>query len=457
MNPTYSRLACLLAPLLTACGGGGSDEAPLAAPAYTLNVNLPESGTLCVNLNQNTRCDEGDPSVSGVAGARQLSGTSPALLTSPLLFLPTNPAAPTLLHPAARLDGQTLTPSLLSTLLQSRIAEGHPPKQALDEMLAELAPLQPGQGLAALSQLADFNLALGQLLQTVIRDAEPEISDLSPVLVQAVVWPALGSLLPELASHFAQHGELTSLQESVTHLLQQQYSHPLVTGSGVTTYTDGVDYLLTEEPADHPGQEASLNKAPLHYRKLDGKGQPLPDDAPQWECVEDLNTGLVWERKLNDAKSPRDLHRTFAWELGDYHPTQQELDYACPQGEALCTTEQYRQWLNTQQLCGITSWRMPHSRELMSLQHYGSLARQYGQLVTMDVRYFPDVGTTTKDFSGYYWSQTLTPSRRLESAPLSAIAHIFLGDDAGTDYATTVQNSDDANGLQLRLVAEVTR
>ncbi|WP_277907938.1 hypothetical protein [Aeromonas salmonicida] len=31
MNPTYSRLACLLAPLLTACGGGGSDEAPLAA------------------------------------------------------------------------------------------------------------------------------------------------------------------------------------------------------------------------------------------------------------------------------------------------------------------------------------------------------------------------------------------------------------------------------------------
>jgi len=93
----------------------------------------------------------------------------------------------------------------------------------------------------------------------------------------------------------------------------------------------------------------------------------------------------------------------------------------------------------------------------MSLQHYGSLARQDGQLVSLDVRYFPDVGTTTTVFSGYYWSQTLTPSRRLESAPLSAIAHIFLGEDAGTDYPTPVQNSDDANGLQLRLVAEVTR
>lgn len=60
-------------------------------------------------------------------------------------------------------------------------------------------------------------------------------------------------------------------------------------------------------------------------------------------------------------------------------------------------------------------------------------------------------------FDGYYWSQTLTPSRRLESAPLSAIAHIFLGEDAGADYPTPVQNSNDANGLQLRLVAEVTR
>jgi len=456
MNPTYSRLACLLAPLLTACGGGGSDEAPLAAPAYTLNVNLPESGTLCVNLNQNTRCDEGDPSVSGVAGARQLSGTSPALLTSPLLFLPTNPAAPTLLHPAARLDGQTLTPSLLSTLLQSSIAEGHPPKQALDEMLAALAPLQPGQGLAALSQLADFNLALGQLLLAVI-DAEPEISDLSPVLLQAVVWPALGSLLPELASHFAQHGELTSLQESVTRLLQQQYSHPLVTGSGVTTYTDGVDYLLTQEPADHPGQEASLGQAPLRYRKLDGKGQPLADNADEWECVEDLNTGLIWEKKLDDADSPRDKHRTFAWSLGDYVPTQEERDYACPEGEAICSTEQYRQWLDAQQLCGIQGWRLPHSRELMSLQHYGSLARQDGQLVTLDVRYFPDVGPSSGDFDGSYWTQTLTPSRRLESVPIAVISPQFLGEDAGTDYPYGVQNENEINAIQLRLVAEVTR
>ncbi|MNC15583.1 hypothetical protein D3C75_634070 [compost metagenome] len=230
-----------------------------------------------------------------------------------------------------------------------------------------------------------------------------------------------------------------------------------MTASGVTTYTDGVDYLLTQEPADHPGQEASLGQAPLRYRKLDGKGQPLADNADEWECVEDLNTGLIWEKKLDDADSPRDLHKVFAWEFGNYHPSQAELDYACPQGEAICSTEQYRQWLNAQRLCGIGHWRLPTAQELGSLQHYGSLARQDGQLVSLDVRYFPDVGPSSGDFDGSYWTQTLTPSRRLESVPIAVISPQFLGEDAGTDYPYGVQNENEINAIQLRLVAEVTR
>ncbi|MFM4719771.1 Lcl C-terminal domain-containing protein [Aeromonas bivalvium] len=449
-------LACLLVPLLSACGGGESDDAPLIPPDYRLTARLPAAGTLCANLNQNDSCEPGEPVVSGEAGAHRLSASAPGLLTSPLLFIPRDPGALTLTHPAARLDDQTLTPTPLSTLLQTRVADGLPPAQALAELLRGLAPLQPGQGLAALAQLEGFNGALGELA-VAARDDLATLPGLAAGERLRQIWQGLVTLLPELARHFAASPELLSQQSRLASVLVQQQPRALVTAGGVTTYTDGVDYLLTQEPADHPGQEASLGQAPLRYRKLDGQGQPLADNADQWECVEDLNTGLVWEKKLDDPDSPRDKHRTFAWALGDYVPTQEELDYACPEGEAICTTEQYRQWLDAQQLCGIQGWRLPHSRELMSLQHYGSLARQDGQLVTLDVRYFPDVSTTTKDFSGYYWSQTLTPSRRLESAPLSAIAHIFLGEDAGTDYATTVQNSDDANGLQLRLVAEVTR
>ncbi|MNF58637.1 hypothetical protein D3C84_402040 [compost metagenome] len=455
MKMRISPLACLLAPLLTACGGG-SDEAPLAAPDYRLTVNLPQAGTLCVNLNQNDSCDAGEPAVSGAAGARPLTGRSPALLTSPLLFIPSDPAALTLTHPAARQDGQQLTPTPLSSLLQTRIGEGLPPAEALAALLLALAPLQPGQDLAALARLEEFNQALGELALAALDDATT-LPGQSADERRRQIWQGLVTLLPELGQHFANSPELLSQQASLAAVLRQQQPRALVTASGVTTYSDGTDYLLISEPADHPGQEASLKQPPLRYRKLDGKGQPLPDNAAQWDCVEDLNSGLVWEKKLDDPDSPRDLHRVFAWEFGNYHPQQAELDYACPSGEAICSTEQYRQWLNSQQLCGIQNWRLPHIQELMSLQHFGSLSQQDGQVVSIDVRYFPDVGPSNGDYHGIYWSQTLTPSRRLESVPIAVLGPQFLGEDPGADYPYAVQNPNEVNALQLRLVAEVTR
>ncbi len=455
MTMRMTPIVCLLAPLLSACGGG-SDEAPLTAPDYRLTVSLPAAGTLCINLNQNDGCEANEPAVSGEAGAHSLTRRHPDLLTTPLLFIPADPAALPLAHPAARQDNQHLTPSPLSTLLQTRISDGLPPAQALTDVLLALAPLHPGPDLAALAQLGDFNRALAELALAAFDD-EATLPTLAASERRLQIWQGLVTLLPELARHFAASPELLSQQARLAAVLMQQQPRALVTASGVTTYTDGVDYLLTQEPADHPGQEASLGQAPLRYRKLDGKGQPLADNADEWECVEDLNTGLVWEKKLDDPDSPRDLHKVFAWEFGNYHPSQAALDYACPEGEAICSTEQYRQWLNGQRLCGIGHWRLPTAQELGSLQHYGSLARQDGQLVTLDVRYFPDVGPSSGDFDGSYWTQTLTPSRRLESVPIAVISPQFLGEDAGTDYPYGVQNENEINAIQLRLVAEVTR
>ncbi|MBS4712829.1 DUF1566 domain-containing protein [Aeromonas caviae] len=455
MTMRMTPIVCLLAPLLSACGGG-SDEAPLTAPDYRLTVSLPAAGTLCINLNQNDGCEANEPAVSGEAGAHSLTRRHPDLLTTPLLFIPADPTALPLAHPAARQDNQHLTPSPLSTLLQTRISDGLPPAQALTDVLLALAPLHPGPDLAALAQLGDFNRALAELALAALDD-KATLPTFAASERRLQIWQGLVTLLPELARHFAASPELLSQQARLAAVLMQQQPRALVTAGGVTTYTDGVDYLLTQEPADHPGQEASLGQAPLRYRKLDGKGQPLADNADEWECVEDLNTGLVWEKKLDDPDSPRDLHKVFAWEFGNYHPSQAELDYACPEGEAICSTEQYRQWLNGQRLCGIGHWRLPTAQELGSLQHYGSLTRQDGQLVTLDVRYFPDVGPSSGDFDGSYWTQTLTPSRRLESVPIAVISPQFLGEDAGTDYPYGVQNENEINAIQLRLVAEVTR
>ncbi|WP_257978349.1 DUF1566 domain-containing protein, partial [Aeromonas caviae] len=338
MTMRMTPIVCLLAPLLSACGGG-SDEAPLTAPDYRLTVSLPAAGTLCINLNQNDGCEANEPAVSGEAGAHSLTRRHPDLLTTPLLFIPADPAALPLAHPAARQDNQHLTPSPLSTLLQTRISDGLPPAQALTDVLFALAPLHPGPDLAALAQLGDFNRALAELALAAFDD-EATLPTFAASERRQQIWQGLVTLLPELARHFAASPELLSQQARLAAVLMQQQPRALVTASGVTTYTDGVDYLLDQEPADHPGQEASLDQAPLRYRKLDGKGQPLADNAPDWECVEDLNTGLVWEKKLADPDSPRDLHRTFAWEFDDYHPTQEERDYACPEGEAICTTEQ---------------------------------------------------------------------------------------------------------------------
>lgn len=41
----------------------------------------------------------------------------------------------------------------------------------------------------------------------------------------------------------------------------------------------------------------------------------------------------------------------------------------------MLTTRAYQQWLNGEQRCGISQWRLPTMGELMSLMHYGSLAK----------------------------------------------------------------------------------
>ena len=121
----------------------------------------------------------------------------------------------------------------------------------------------------------------------------------------------------------------------------------------------------------------------------------------------------------------------------------------------MLTTRAYQGWLNGQQRCGISQWRLPTVGELMSLMHYGSLAKDaVGQRIIMDTRYFPDIAPSEDDtYHGYYWSSTSSTAQRFSGAPVSKRTALFLGDDAGTTYPARVQQDDYPELMQVRLVA----
>ncbi|ENY73343.1 hypothetical protein G114_03322 [Aeromonas diversa CDC 2478-85] len=470
---------CVLATLcvqLTGCGGA-EDSAPLTAPDYRVHVTVPTGGTLCVDQDQNWQCGAGEPIVTG-SGRLTLIGSHSSLLTSPLLFIPAG-ASP-LLHPAAMRDGLELAPGVLTTLLQSRIAQGRSTEQALRSLQDDLAPLAPGEGIGALSAFPEFESALSALGADALRRYHPRAEGAAPF---AALYRALSDALPALSRQWQEQASLEGALPRLQALLDLQQPEETLTVTGVTTYADGVSALLGEEPADYPGQDASWSqaRAPLSYRKLAADGSPLPADAKTWQCVEDLRTRLVWEVKSSDPRSPAWSGRPFVY-ADSRHPatsgerneiTTKVIDEQIAQWNAegletseieatlrsAVTTEEYVRWFNARQPCGIKRWRLPTFGELSSLLHLGSLSRDAaGEAITIDTRFFPDV---TPSYLGYndgaYWSSTLSLARVLENTPVSAQNVTFYGEDAGVAGTTAIGSQEfGIEPLLIRLVAEVT-
>ena len=331
MKPSVLVITTLSA-LLSACGGG-EDSAPLATPDYRVDVTLPAAGTLCADLDQNWQCDPADPAISG-EGHVTLINRSASLVNAPLLFVPRTGGL-LLAHPAAKGEQQRLQqrlqPTLLTTLWQSRIAEGIAADRALTQLLADLAPLQPGSDRAALGGLNQFDQALQQVAIRLQQDGRARLANVKENQLIATSYRTIGLMLAQLAQEWHRQGQFA---EETLHqllaLLAQQQPRNLLTVTGVTTFSDGNDPLLEREPADYPGQDASWNRTrpQLAYRKLDERGQALPDDAPSWQCVKDLNTGLVWEVKSDDPLSPAWKGRPFAYEDDQLNATAGEQQEA---------------------------------------------------------------------------------------------------------------------------------
>jgi len=99
-------------------------------------------------------------------------------------------------------------------------------------------------------------------------------------------------------------------------------------------------------------------------------------------CIQDQNSGLVWELKTQDG-GLRDVEYGYYWyepdlrKNGGFAGFEEFFDLGLAPGETCgnhlenCNTAAYLAKLNQQQYCGYSDWRLPTTSELANLVDYG--------------------------------------------------------------------------------------
>ena len=136
---------------------------------------------------------------------------------------------------------------------------------------------------------------------------------------------------------------------------------------------------------DTTSSNGADGKLGFSFTKLGSAGQTLPASAPDWSCVRDDVTGMIWEVKSTD-NGPRDVDRLYT----NYSPRYN------PRGEYGKATDAigFVAAVNAQGLCGARDWRLPTPVELQSLADYEVA---FGA-PAIDVAWFPRTST------GDYWT-----------------------------------------------------
>ncbi|WP_295457264.1 DUF1566 domain-containing protein [uncultured Thiodictyon sp.] len=176
--------------------------------------------------------------------------------------------------------------------------------------------------------------------------------------------------------------------------------------TGITSCGNAISNGLPCPVAGFPGQDAEHGRdatnnddsdghAGFSFTKLDANGNPLAASEPNWTCVRDNVTGLIWEVKTADG-GWRDQNNTYSW----YNPdpatnggSAGSLNLGVCTGGISCDTDGYVRAVNAQGLCGAADWRIPNPRELLSIVSNDRISP------TIDLLYFPN---TLAD--SYVWS-----------------------------------------------------
>lgn len=152
--------------------------------------------------------------------------------------------------------------------------------------------------------------------------------------------------------------------------------------TGITTCSSETE-LADCSIEDYPGQDGQHGLDSLDdlikigagagsrdFTKLGADGEPLPANASNWSCVRDNQTGLVWERKVNNSGSIHHFSHSFTWYNEDDATNGggagTENGGIC--GELIdCDTSGLVNEVNSNEFCGRTDWSLPSPVELSGL------------------------------------------------------------------------------------------
>ena len=98
--------------------------------------------------------------------------------------------------------------------------------------------------------------------------------------------------------------------------------------------------------------------------KLDTTGAPVANWSGPWSCILDKNTGLIWENKdINEGI--HDANWTYSWSDGKGLGIENRGD--CNFDNIRCDTQDLIRLTRQEKMCGLTKWRLPTAKELITL------------------------------------------------------------------------------------------
>ena len=154
--------------------------------------------------------------------------------------------------------------------------------------------------------------------------------------------------------------------------------------------------LKVEKPVIVPTVTVKAVSKPVEkttYIKHDMKGQSLADNDEQWTCVQDTQSGLMWEVKAQDD-AMRNANNLYSWFDPESSSVKGKPDGGRCKGEADCDTYAYVQEINKRNYCGYNDWSLPTREQMQTLVNFENSKDK----VTINKQYFPQT------VPSWYWT-----------------------------------------------------